>query len=241
MYYYDTLEPTQCSGEGFDTILSLGWYPIEQTIFTTSHLFMDEDSLPMKVHWLRYPVNSVLERTSHRRIRRKNSVFEIELADPFVHRTELDSLYKKYLDSVDFDGYPTIQSATFARGERNIFNTNAVVIRQGERIISCGIFHVGNNSVASILHFYDPDYKQFSPGKFLILKTIDFCKKKGIQWYYPGYVIQGDPKMNYKLFLGQETSQYYHYEDDPLLGSWNSFRPELLTLKREHTIREETR
>jgi len=154
----------------------------------------------------------------------------MELADPFAHKAELDALYEKYLRSVDFDGYSSIEKATYCENGLNIYKTKAIIIKEGDRIISCGIFHRGLTSVASILHFYDPEYYRFSPGKYLILKTLDFCRKQGIEWYYPGYVIQGNPKMNYKLFLGREVAQYYYPEPHPLSGSWLPFRSELLSL-----------
>ena len=230
MHYYDILKPTRCTREEFDILLSLGWYPMGQAIFTTSHLFKDENTIPKRVHWLRYPVASVRERTSHRRIRNKNRHFEMELADPFVHMAELDTLYEKYQNSIDFDGYSNIGKATFGGDESNIYDTKAIIIRDGDRIISCGIFHEGVTSAASIIHFYDPDFCRFSPGKYLILKTLDYCRLRGIELYYPGYIIQGNPKMNYKLFLGQEVAHYYHPEPNPLSGSWLPFQSDILSL-----------
>lgn len=229
MHYYEVLKPTQCTGIEFDILLSLGWYPMGQSIFTTSHLFRDEEPVPLKVNWLRYPVAIVRDRASHRRICRKNRHFEMELAEPFTHSAELDALYQKYLKSVDFDGYSTIEKATYNNGELNIYDSKAMIVRDGERIISCGIFHKGVTSVASILHFYDPEYYRFSPGKYLILKTLDYCRSQRIDWYYPGYVVQGNPKMNYKLFLGRELVQYYFPEPHPLSGSWLPFRTEILS------------
>jgi arginyl-tRNA--protein-N-Asp/Glu arginylyltransferase len=226
-HYYDELRPDHCTQEEFDILLSLGWYPLEQKIFTTSHLFTGKETFPMEVFWLRYPVFLIQDRTSHRRIRSKNRNFEMEIADPFVHKTELDNLYDKYLGSIDFDGYSSIEKATFKRGSSNIYQSRAIIIRDGIRIISCGIFHTGITSAASILHFYDPEYKQFSPGKYLILKTLDYCKLHGMKWYYPGYIIKGNTKMDYKLFLGKENAQYYHPEPDYLSGSWLSFRSDL--------------
>jgi hypothetical protein len=161
------------------------------------------------------------------RIRSKNRNFEMEIADPFVHKKELDNLYDKYLGSIDFDGYSSIEKATFKRGSSNIYQSRAIIIRDGIRIVSCGIFHTGITSAASILHFFDPEYKQFSPGKYLILKTLDYCKLHEMEWYYPGYIIKGNRKMDYKLFLGKEIAQYYHPEPDYLSGSWLSFRSDL--------------
>ncbi len=236
MHYYEVLKPKQCLGEEFDILLSLGWYPMGQSIFTTSHLFREEDTSPLKVNWLRYSVASVPEKTSHRRIVRKNRPFEMEIADPYVHQEELDYLYEKYLKSVNFDGYSTIENATFSENRLNIYDSKAIIIRDGDQIISCGIFHKGDTSIASILHFYDPDYKRYSPGKYLILKTLDYCRLHGIEWYYPGYVIEGNPKMNYKLFLGQDVAQYYSPEPHPLSGSWLPFRSDMLFQSMNHSL-----
>lgn len=236
MHYYDILKPKQCTGEEFDTLLSLGWYPMGQSIFTTSHLFRDEDTIPLKVNWLRYSVASVPERTSHRRICNKNRQFNMELVDPYSHKEELNILYEKYLRSVDFDGYSTIADATFCENGSNIYDSKAMIFRDGDQIISCGIFHKGVTSVASILHFFDPEYKQYSPGKLLILKTLDYCKLHGIKWYYPGYIIEGNPKMDYKLFLGKEVAQYYFPEPHPLSGSWLPFSSEILTQSLDRSL-----
>lgn len=199
-----------------------------QTIFTTSHLFRDEDTTPLRVHWLRYPVESVRARASHRRIYNRNKHFKVELADPFSHMAELDTLYEKYLTTIDFEGYPNIENATYKSNGTNIYNTKAIIIRDGKQIVSCGIFHEGANSTASILHFYDPEYKKYSPGKYLILRTLDYCRLRGMKWYYPGYVIEGNPKMNYKLFLGEKIAQYYDPEPNPLSGIWLPFKSEIL-------------
>ena len=228
MTYYEVLNPAECAGLEFDILLSLGWYPMEQSIFTTSHLFRDDGSVPPRVHWLRYSVPSVGEKGSHRRIRKKNGIFTAEIVDSFSHDSRLDDLYRKYLDSVDFDGYADIAQATYKRDGRNIYDTRTIMIRDGETLVSCGIFHRGDRSVASILHFFDPAYRRFSPGKYLILKTLDYCREQGIAWYYPGYVIEGNPKMDYKLFLGENSVEYYLPEPDPLHGTWMPFTREIL-------------
>jgi len=228
MHYYDVIKPDLCTGEAMDILLSLGWYPMGQTVFTTSHLFKDDGSVPQRVHWLRYPVNNIEERSSHRRIRRKCRDFQVEWLEPFTHSDELNELYQRYYDSIDFDGYPTVEKATFYRGDDNIYDARAVLVRDGSALIGCGIFYQGNQSLASILHFFDPAYKYFSPGKFLILKTLDYCRDRGIEWYYPGYIIEGNRKMDYKLFLGRDKAQYYHPWPSPLKGHWKAFTSEIL-------------
>lgn len=223
MHYYDVIHMKKCQGKDFDLLLSLGWYPMGQKVFTTSHLFKEDGSPPLQVHWLRFPVAAVSNRASHRRIRNKNHNFDFELAAPFEHRKDLDELYVRYLDSVNFSGYDSIGKATFVAEQDNIYQSKAIIIRDQGKVISCGIFSEGETSVASILHFFDPRYKRYSPGKYLILKTLDYCRDSGKSLYYPGYVIEGDNKMDYKLFLGEDAAYYYYPEPHPLSGTWKPY------------------
>ena len=43
-------------------------------------------------------------------------------------------------------------------------------------------------------------------------------------YYYPGYVVTGQSKMDYKLFLGKEAAQYF----DPLTVNWNYLNERIL-------------
>lgn len=219
MFYHEYFTPAQLPPDLFDLFLSLGWYPMGQGIFTTSHLDTGGEE-PERVHWVRYPVAQVTERRSHRRILRRNAAFSVELLDPFQHRRELDLLYANYFSSIDFDGYESIQDATCDYGETNIYHGKAWVVRDGNIPVSCGIFYTGINSAASILHFFHPGYRRFSPGKYLILLTLDYCRKHGLEWYYPGYIIENNPRMDYKLFLGEEHVQYFIPQGGPVAGSW---------------------
>jgi arginyl-tRNA--protein-N-Asp/Glu arginylyltransferase len=53
-------------------------------------------------------VEDLLLRRSHKKITRRNADTKVELLDPFEHSQELDELYQKYFESIDFDGYPNI-------------------------------------------------------------------------------------------------------------------------------------
>jgi arginine-tRNA-protein transferase len=83
---------------------------------------------------------------------------------------------------------------------------------------------LGEKSASSQIHCYDPAYASYSLGKYLILLTLDHLKSLGHDWYYPGYVFAGNPKMNYKLFAGKEAAEYF----DPETGEWQAFVEELL-------------
>jgi arginyl-tRNA--protein-N-Asp/Glu arginylyltransferase len=230
MYYHEKFKPEELTPEVLDQLLALGWYRMKQTIFSTSHIQFQKGDLPLKVIWLRYAVDELKARRSHKKISRRNTETTVELLDPFEHAQELDELYQRYFESIDFDGYPNIPSATFEPGEPNIYDTKALVLRREGKAIACGIFDTGEDSAASILHFYDPAYRWYSPGKYLMLLTVEYCRQKGISWYYPGYLVQGNRHMDYKLFLGPEHAQCYVPDMGPVAGRWVPFQMGMLDM-----------
>lgn len=201
---------------------------MHQEIFTTTHLFTDNDFF--RVHWLRYEVMKILERSSHRRIRRMNASFKVVIEDLKGISPGHASLYARYRDSIDFEGASSIEHALFDDEEvqRNIFQTRCISIYDGQRLIAGGYFDLGKEAGASILHFFDPDYRRTSLGRYMILLTLDYLKAHEYRYYYPGYVVAGKPKMNYKLFLGRDAATYF----DPVSGAWLPFEEKILLSER---------
>ncbi|MFN0128457.1 MAG: GNAT family N-acetyltransferase [Verrucomicrobiales bacterium] len=223
MFYYDRLSPESITGPQLDGWLALGGYRMHQDMFTTSHVDLGEI---YRVYWLRFDVRTLRDHRSHRRLRHRNGSFTSRI-EPFSGiGVDHHLLHQKYRDSIDFDGAPTIAECLFGDDPDKInnFQTHCLSVYDRETLIAGGYFDTGHTSAASILHYYDPDYRRHSLGKHLILLTIDYLKAMGYRWYYPGYVVQGCPKMNYKLFLGQEHAHYF----DPRARQWKPLHSTLL-------------
>jgi arginyl-tRNA--protein-N-Asp/Glu arginylyltransferase len=135
-------------------------------------------------------------------------------------------LHARYREHIDFDGAPTIQHALFGDEgiDKGVYKTKCISVFDQQKLVASGFFDVGSNSGTSILHFYEPHYKEYSPGKYLILLTVDFLRSQGFTFYYPGYVVSGIDKMNYKLFLGKEAAQYFETESQ----TWQRFKESIL-------------
>jgi len=196
---------------------------MHQSIFTSSHLHLEE---PYRVHWLRYPLAEIKTHASHKRIRKRCQAFRTTIEDLSAIRAEHEALYATYRSSIDFDGAASIYTCLFSEEEpeKNVYRTKCISVFDGDRLIAGGYFDLGGNSAASILHFFDPRFKDYSLGKHLMLLTIDFLTSAGYEFYYPGYVIAGNDKMNYKLFIGKEATYYFA----PETISWQRFEERIL-------------
>lgn len=232
MAYRNMHHPAALSGAELDDYLARGWYRMQQAIFTITHSFR-EDLLDFRpVWWLRFPVQGLPRHRSHDRIRRRNRHLQVRLEHSFRPDAASEELYARYLASVPFDGYPSIVDALYGEpgpDAGTIYDTRAIILSDGGREVAMGIYDMGNRAGASILHFYDPAYARQSLGKHLILLTLDQLLAAGCEWYYPGYVVSGVPRFDYKLFLGRDQARFF----DPSEQDWKPFRDDILALDED--------
>ncbi|MFZ9718989.1 MAG: hypothetical protein ACO3BD_06495 [Chitinophagaceae bacterium] len=222
---HDFIDPETLSPDEFDTYLAGGWYRMYQRLFTVTHWLNCETFEVDRVWWLRYHIDRINKHSSHQRIIKKNRDFEVEFEKYEGISEEDRALYNKYRLWITFDGYITLRSCLYGKEEnKHLFNTWSVSVRDEGKLIAKGLIDLGTTSVMAKVNFFDPDYAAYSPGKYLMLKTIDFMRMQGLSWYYPGYVIVGRPKFDYKLFLGAESAEYY----DPEVSDWKPYHPEIM-------------
>ena len=69
------------------------------------------------------------------------------------------------------------------------------------------------------MNFYNPFYRARSLGKYLMLLKINYAIETGKIYYYPGYIVRGFPKFDYKLFPDQDATEFY----DSTREEWVAF------------------
>jgi len=202
----DIYFPGHLSSEELDEYLIKGWYRMGKFLFSTNHIEYDEQLY--RVFWLRYNIGSIIFGKVQRRIMSLNQQFSIEIKTLTITE-ELEELYSLYKSNISFQPPPTVRSYLDYDDESAIFNTDIIEIRDNNTLVAAGIFDKGNKSVAAIMNFYNPEYKKFSLGKYMMLLTINIAKDLGKTWYYPGYIIYSNPKFDYKLFIDKTAAEIY--------------------------------
>ena len=122
---------------------------------------------------------------------------------------------------------PPWTSVLLGGAAHNVFNTYVIELRDGDRLIAAGIFDHGERTLAGILNFYDPAYRQHSLGKYLLLLKTDYARRLALDYYYPGYLVHGYPKFDYKLFACAAATEVF----DSISGQWLPFSREAVAAK----------
>jgi len=213
IHYPETLAP-----EKLDEYLARGWFRMGAMIFTCHYLCFHNELY--SAVWARLPLEHYKFRKSLRKIMNRNSDRFRTIIRPAIFDEEKENLYE--LHKTRFEGYiaPSLRESLFGNGEKeNIYNTWETCIYDGDKLIGASFFDLGADSLASIMGLYDPSYERFSLGFFTMLLEITYGQGKDMKYYYPGYVVPGYGRFDYKLRIGEveyynvRKKEWYPYEE----------------------------
>ena len=207
---------TSLPGDVLDYYLSLGYYRMHQDLFTCR--FLPVDYRLYTVHWLRLVLARVQPGPKQRRLARLNARFAVTVR-PFQLTAEYEALYVRYQQALDFETAPSLEALLLDGASYSIFDTWVVDVRADGQLIAAGIFDQGTRSLAGIVNFYDPDFRKYSLGKYLMLCKLNYAQRQNLAYYYPGYLVHGYPKFDYKLFASPEATEVF----DDLGDQWRPF------------------
>lgn len=212
--------PESLTAQELDVYLANGWFRMGQSIFTTNFLrFKDK---VYSAIWLRIDLLNSEKSKTQQKIEKLNAKFrvEIQIANPTEQHEEL---FSKYRESMTFDAAPSVKNLLYGHQEERaslrIFDTVEINIYDENKLIAAGFLDLGEKSTAGISCFYDPDYRKYSLGKYLMYLKMEFCKQNGFHFFYPGYFAPGYPLFDYKLDLAKPSLQYL----DLVADAWIPF------------------
>jgi arginyl-tRNA--protein-N-Asp/Glu arginylyltransferase len=203
-------------GEMLDYYLSQGYYRMQQDLFTCR--FLPRDGQLNTVHWLRIVLPQVQYGPKQRRLLRLNERFSVTVK-PFRLTDEYEALYARYRQNLDFDTSATLEALLLDGATHTVFRTEIVEVRDQNQLIAAGILDTGSDSIAGIVNFYEPAYHKHSLGKYQLLLKTEHARRQQKAYYYPGYLVHGDPKFDYKLFACLAATEVF----DALNSQWLPF------------------
>jgi arginine-tRNA-protein transferase len=193
--------PIEILPKELDNYLARGWFRMGQMIFTC-HVLCFKDQVYSTV-WIRLELDNYDLKRSMRKLLTKNSNKYKTVIRKAVFDSEKQKLYEGHKER--FEGYIpyTLKESLFGMEEENLYNTYEVCVYDKDKLIASSFFDIGSDSIASIMGLYDPDYAQYSLGIYTMLCEIQYGKVQNKKYYYPGYIVPGYKKFDYKLRVGE--------------------------------------
>lgn len=194
-------QPETLSPSALDNYLEQGWYRTGQSLFTTHFLMFGFKNFFSAI-WVRLPLDTFSFSKGNRKLLRRNkSRFRWEFREAELG-PEAEALYQNYCAHFPDKLSPTLQDALLENNHTSIFRTMEFLAWDGEQLVAASYFDLGENSISSILGIYHPNYAQYSLGYFTMLMEIAYGLEHGYRYFYPGYVVPGYSRFDYKLRAG---------------------------------------
>jgi arginyl-tRNA--protein-N-Asp/Glu arginylyltransferase len=192
--------PEKISAKQLDAYLANGWFRMGQSIFTTNFLRFNEQFY--SAIWLRIALADFYLSKTQQKLKKLNAKFNV-VVDRASITPEKEQLFAKYRASISFDASPSLPYLLYNESNKDIFDSYNVCVYEEEKLIAVGYFDLGQTTSMGISCFYDPDYKKYSLGKYLMLLKIEYAIEQGLTYFYPGYFAPGYPLFDYKLDLAK--------------------------------------
>jgi arginine-tRNA-protein transferase len=205
-----------------DGMLARGYYRMQQSFFTT-HFVETEAGLPAQVVWARVCLSGFRANARLTKLQKLNRGLSLQLHDARI-TSEAEALYARYRSSIDFDGWDSIATCLLGASQHDYFPGRMWEVRAGEKLVGVGYFDEGVTSCAGILNFYDPAFARHSLGLWLFLEGVRYAAERGKRHFYPGYLVMGMPKFDYKLLAGRERTELF----EPASRRWLLYEQTIL-------------
>ncbi len=225
-HYPEVLHP-----QDLDRYLARGWYRMGQTMFTTHFLCFGQQFF--SAVWVRLPLSGYRFRRSLRKLHQKNANrFRTRIQRGSITR-EKEQLYQKYKSHFPGILAPSLRDSLLDGEDFNIFDTYEVAVYDQDQLVALSYFDRGRAAAASIQGIYDPAYRKYSLGFYTMLAEIEACQQDGLSHFYPGYVVPGYDRFDYKLRIGEV--EYYDLSSGRWrpLQDWNGEAGPLMAMERK--------
>ncbi len=99
---------------------------------------------------------------------------------------------------------------------RSCFESFEISYWLDDELICLAVCDAGKSSLSAVYTFFDPELKSGSVGTYSILKQIEYCQQRKLQYLYLGYYVAESPHMKYKSrFVPNERL---------IDGTWQKFK-----------------
>ncbi|HJN78105.1 MAG TPA: GNAT family N-acetyltransferase [Myxococcota bacterium] len=197
--YTEVARPDELSSDELDDYLARGWYRMRQALFTCR--FVTHSGRLVPAIWTRSRLEDLqLTRNQNKRMKRIRALFERRIGD-VIFSAEHEEIYRRYREHVGGDRPEDLDQ--LLGSQPGIFDTRLLELRHGGELAAFSLFDRGRHAIQSVAGIFDPRFAKHSLGIATMLLEVLHAQELGLRYHYAGYVLPGEPAMDYKLRVPQ--------------------------------------
>lgn len=191
-----------------DSLWSEGWRHFGSYFFRYEKLTSTKNNFsvtPLRIALAKFEYSK-----SQKRILKKNSDLTVIMRDAFIDE-EKEKLF--FAHRVRFkENIPDSIYTFLSNNPAKIpCNTQEICLFQDGKLLAASFLDVGSKAASSIYTIFDPIEEKRSLGIFVILLSIDYSIKTGLEYYYPGYAYKEPSHYDYKKKFS--ALEYYDWKN----------------------------
>lgn len=207
-FKYILAEKEGFKGTLLDVLLAAGYYRMQHLMFTCNETAMGDNQPQIPVFWLRINLSNCRPQNSAKKILKHCDGFLVETKEAEL-TTDVLQLYDKYKKHITFKVADAPEDYLHHPYLEQPFDSMMIKVYDGAQLVAAGFFDKGQTTIAGIMNVYDPAYKSFSLGKFLILQKLQYALHENMLYYYTGYISTQSTRFDYKIFPDAEAIEVF--------------------------------
>lgn len=223
------ISPRAIGPDAIDDYLERGWFRFGGTMRTTRYTVWEERDLRTTL-WTRTDLRdgfrwSKSNRRLLNKVRRNLRVVEQEARLDEAH----EDLYQRYIRHVGGERPANLLDFLGGEEQHACFATREMAIYDGDQLVAFSYFDPGRTGLMSLLGVYEPERSRDSLGYATMALEVDLALERGMDFHYSGYVLPGEPRMDYKTRVG---GMQYLCPDDLSWKDWDTLDVDRLPDRR---------
>ncbi|NJO87236.1 MAG: hypothetical protein HC821_04380 [Lewinella sp.] len=193
----------KCSPAALDEYLALGYRTTGQAVYNCNFLQMDSGEmvsvLPLRLRLSGFGFSKSLRKLLRRNLGR----FRVEYGPCLSVDEEMRRVNESYRQLSPEKSLEQLDYHITGHHNQRVFNTWSTKVYDGSQLIAFSFFDLGKEAAYSKAGIYDPSYGSYSLGLFTLALEVEFCMRREMVFFYPGYVSDENATFDYKHRLGQ--------------------------------------
>ena len=190
-----------------DDYLDEGYFRAGHTIRKTRFVFVEQNF--WSTVWSRVNLQTYTLRKSQRKLWNRVTKRFTYSIQPYEDLEDQHRVYNAYQKNHPLDVGETLQDIFGRHQPTHDFGSHTLRIYENGQLVGFSLFDLGQDSIASLMGCYLPDYADHSLGYFSMLAELNFGREQGLNYYHPGYCVPGVAAFEYKLRLPNLEGKSY--------------------------------
>ena len=203
-----------------DYLWEHGWRHFGSYFFRYSST--SQGSKDFNVQPLRIYLKDFTPSQSQKRVPKKNTDLKACFKPAFID-TEVEILFEKHKERFKENIPDSIYTFMSSQPADVPCQCKSLCLYLENRLVGISFLDIGKISTSSVYQCFDPLEKKRSLGILMVLLSIEYSKKLGKTYYYPGYSYKESSHYDYKKAF--KATEYFNWQQSWLPLEKHSYNP----------------